>query len=228
MFWREEKTTEGKPVVPDDVVDLAFDIACRCLPVDHAWALFAALRTSLPWLEGEEGAGVHPIHVADSAHGWMRPERPADLLYLSRRTKLVLRVPHRRREEAQRLSGQVLEVAGNRLAIGKAAVRPLSTHPALFSRYVVTDDFPDENGFLAEMHRRLGALGIRANKMLCGIAKTLATPEKMLHTRSLMVADLTPEESVRLQQRGLGRWQHLGCGLFIPHKDIKEVARVLD
>ncbi len=35
-----------------------------------------------------------------------------------------------------------------------------------------------------------------------------------------MVADLTVEESITLQQRGLGAGRKLGCGLFIPHKAI--------
>jgi hypothetical protein len=38
-----------------------------------------------------------------------------------------------------------------------------------------------------------------------------------------MVAELRPEESITLQQRGIGEHQHLGCGLFIPHKGIREV-----
>jgi CRISPR-associated protein Cas6 len=228
MYWQEETKRDERPATPDDVVDLAFTIACRSLPVDHAWALFAALRPLLPWLEGGDGAGVHPIHVADSGNGWMRPERPDDLLYLSRRTRLVLRVPRARLAEAEQLSGRTLDVAGNRLTVEKPAVRPLSTHPAQFARYVAADAAQDENGFLAEMHRALGAMGIRPKKMLCGIGKALATPDGTLATRSLMIADLTPEEAVRLQQRGLGRLQHLGCGLFIPHKDIREVRQVLD
>ncbi len=228
MYWQEESKRDARLFVPDDVVDLAFNIACRCLPVDHAWALYAALRPLLPWLEGEEGAGVHPIHVADSGNGWMRPDRPDDVLYLSHCTKLMLRVPRQRVAEAERLSGQALDVAGNRLAIEKAAVRPLSTHPALFSRYLVTDGSLDESAFLTTVHAQLTAMGIRPKKMVCGIARTIATPDKTLHTRSLMIADLTAEESVRLQQRGLGRLHHLGCGLFIPHKDIQEVRQVLD
>jgi CRISPR/Cas system CSM-associated protein Csm4 (group 5 of RAMP superfamily) len=43
-----------------------------------------------------------------------------------------------------------------------------------------------------------------------------------------MLADLAVEESVRLQQRGLGPGRTLGCGLFLPHKDINEVRQVLD
>ncbi|MEK7716319.1 MAG: type I-MYXAN CRISPR-associated protein Cas6/Cmx6 [Pseudomonadota bacterium] len=43
-----------------------------------------------------------------------------------------------------------------------------------------------------------------------------------------MLADLAVEESVKLQQQGLGTDRKLGCGLFIPHKDIKDLRPVLD
>jgi len=38
-----------------------------------------------------------------------------------------------------------------------------------------------------------------------------------------MVADLEPEQSVRLQQIGIGPGRTIGCGLFIPHKGIAAV-----
>ena len=64
--------------------------------------------------------------------------------------------------------------------------------------------------------------------MLCGIERVLVTPERPIRTRSLMIAELTPPESVTVQQRGLGPLRQLGCGLFLPHKDIKEVKQALD
>ena len=51
------------------------------------------------------------------------------------------------------------------------------------------------------------------------------SPDKTLPTRSLMLADMEVEDSVKLQQHGLGPWRQLGCGLFIPHKDISEVRQ---
>lgn len=228
MYWQEEKNPDTRHVVPDDVVDLVYAIQCRSLPVDHAYALFKALHAVLPWLDTEPGAGVHPIHVADSGNGWMRPGRPDDLLQLSRRTKLVLRVPQRRVDEARRLSGQRLDIAGHALQVEQASVRPLSTHTTLFSRYIATDAVLDENAFVERMHADLAAMHVHPKKMLCGIEHTIATPGQPVRTRSLMVADMPVEQSLILQRHGLGRLAHLGCGLFIPHKDVREVRQVLD
>lgn len=227
MFWQEETKHENFDV-PDAVVDVAFQISCRTLPVDHAWALSQAVCAELPWLTGESGAGVHTIHVAESGNGWVRPEGGAELLYLSRRTRLVVRVPRHRVAETQRLTGRTLDVAGNALAVEKSALKPLAAITTVFARYIISAGGQDENAFLEAAVRELNGLGIRPKKMLCGIEKHIATPNEALRTRSLMIAELTLEESMQLQQRGLGPMRHLGCGLFLPHKDIKEIRQALD
>jgi len=227
MFWQETRKNETR-AVPDDVVDIVYQIDCRALPVDHAWALSQAVRTVLPWLEEEPSAGVHPIHVADSGNGWMRPENAADLLCLSRRTKLVLRVPRRRIDAAQTLVGRQLDVAGHALRVDKASLRPLSPITTIFSRYVVSAEGLDEEAFLQTALREMEAFGVHPKKMMCGIEKYIATPGQPVHTRSLMLTELNQQESVSLQQRGLGPLRHLGCGLFIPHKDMKDLGQALE
>lgn len=226
MFWQDSQEAVG--AVPDDVVDIVYQIDCRTLPVDHAWALSQAVRDVLPWLEVEPTAGVHPIHVADSGNGWRRPENADDLLYLSRRTRLILRVPRERIAAAQALVGRQLDVAGHALRVDTATQRPLSALTTIFSRYVVSAPGLDEPAFLQTALREMETLGVRPKKMLCGIEKVITTPDQSVHTRSLMLAELNQQESVTLQQRGLGPMRQLGCGLFIPHKDIKELHQALE
>lgn len=224
MYWEEEKPTETF-AVPDDVVDLAFDIVCRALPVDHAYALSQAVLAELPWLADEANAGVHPIHVAESGNGWMRPENPDDLLHLSRRTKLLLRLPKARVDAARALSGKTLNVRGHALEIGKANVRPLVAIGTVFSRYVVIPGVSDETAFIEQSVHALRALGIKPKKLLCGREIQIAVPGETLQARSIMLADLSLEESIELQLRGLGPRRQLGCGLFIGHKDIDAVKQ---
>jgi CRISPR-associated protein Cas6 len=82
-----------------------------------------------------------------------------------------------------------------------------------------------EEAFLEWAVRALRDRRIRVRKALCGKATPLSTPGGMLQTRSLMLADLSHEESVRLQQQGLGLHREMGCGIFIPHKGIEAVAK---
>ncbi|HSW53424.1 MAG TPA: type I-MYXAN CRISPR-associated protein Cas6/Cmx6 [Sulfuricaulis sp.] len=227
MFWQEAKENEHY-VVPDDIVDVVFSIQCRCLPVDHSYSLSQAIAAALPWFADEEHAGLHTIHVAESGNGWMRPDDPKALLHLSRRTRLMLRLPKRRVEDAARLTGRTLDVGGNAMQVEKAVVKPLSAITTLFTRYLVAGEGLDEMAFMREAQSLLAEMNIKPKKMLCGMERIIATPERKIHARSLMLADLGVEESVRLQQRGLGPGRTLGCGLFLPHKDINEVRPVQD
>jgi hypothetical protein len=49
------------------------------------------------------------------------------------------------------------------------------------------------------MARELHQLNIGVRKALCGKTTTLTIPGGGLQTRSLLLADLSPEESIRLQ-----------------------------
>ena len=206
-----------------DIVDAVFAISCRCLPVDHAYALSQAVQAALPWFAGEPEAGLHTIHGAASASGWMRPEGPDDLLQLSHRAKLALRLPRERLQDAAALTGRTLEVAGWPLGVEALSARPLSRITTLFARTVTFAGAEEETDFLAAAAAGLGELGIKASTMVCGRVTALATPQRTYRTRSLMLAGLTPEQSLGLQQRGLGGERKLGCGLFIPHKDVGDL-----
>lgn len=206
-----------------DIVDAVFAISCRCLPVDHAYALSQAVQAALPWFAEEPEAGLHTIHGAASGSGWMRPQEPEALLQLSHRARLALRLPRERLPDAAALTGRTLDVAGWPLAVEALSARPLSRITTLFARTVLFAGAEEETDFLAAAERELGELGLRASTMLCGRVTGLATPQRTYRTRSLMLAGLTPEQSLELQRRGLGGERRLGCGLFIPHKDVGDL-----
>ncbi len=224
MFW-QENSERKKFVVPDTIVDVVFNIDCRCLPIEHTHALSSALRAALQWLDDVEDAGVHMIHGAESGNGWMRPDGSQGdaLLYLSRRTKLELRVPKERVADVRALTGRTLDIEGHPLTVHDGQVRLLSNITTLFSRHVIADADQDEESFLRTSSAQLQALGVRCGKMLCGRSHDIELPSERLFTRSLMLAELSVEHSILLQQKGLGAGRKLGCGLFLPHKDIKAV-----
>ena len=227
MFWEEEKDENSPYVVPDDVVDITYGIDCKCLPLDHAFSFSNAIRAALPWMDAEQRAGIHLIHGAESGNGWMRPEDTEnELLHLSKRSRMTLRVPGHRIADAEILVGQTLDIDGYALKVGKSKIKLFSTLPTQFARYVVIPssvDQEDESAFMKYAADELQALGIRVRKLLCGRANKLRHPDGDLYTRSVMLADLDVDEAVRLQQQGVGEHRMIGCGLFIPHKGIKAV-----
>lgn len=205
------------------IVDALFAIACPRLPVDHAYALSQALDAALPWFAEEPGAAPHPIRAAESGSGWLRPQGARDLLHLSQRTRLVLRLPRHRLDDAAALLGRTLDIAGHALRVERLAVRALSPIPTLLSHCVCLSDGDEEPAFQLAAGRELDALGIRPAEILCGLTTAIATPTRTLRARSLMLAGLAGEQSILLQQRGLGNERKLGCGLFIPHKAIGDL-----
>ncbi len=231
MFWQEDDNPKAFEV-PDDIVDLSFDIQCRELPVDHAHALSTALKACLPLLADDERLGVHTVHVAGSQNGWERPDPVlGQRLILSRRTKLLLRVPKEHLDQVQdALDGAELDIAGCSLKIGKSKQKVLSTQGTLFARYVILEsgEDADETAFLQRIVSMLGARDIRVTKALCGKTAAVGGPDGPVQTRSLMIAGLSREESVRLQQEGVGPLRHMGCGIFIPHKGIDPVNKAHD
>ena len=224
--WSETDPVDTQSA-PDAVVDAVFSVSGRVLPVDHAWALSQAVHHALPWFADEEAAGLHLIHGPESGNGWLRPDDPHALLHLSHRTKLVLRIPRDRSAAAGALLRQTLDVGGHALQVESLALRALSRIATLLSRHVVIRSGDDETGFLKAAAGELSSLGIRPHRMLCGRVTPIATPARTLQTCSLMLADLTIGESLLLQGKGLGPCRRLGCGLFLPHKDIDDVRRRL-
>lgn len=223
MFWNEDKKTE-EYVIPDDIVDLSFDIKCKCLPLEHMQPLSETLCAALPWLKDEKLAGIHPINGAESGNGWERSNDPNELIYLSRRQKMTLRLPKTQLVSAESLVGQTLNVDGYDIEVGKSSIKKLSDLPTAFCRSIMINEQMEENDFLQWAYDELKALDISVKKMLAGKERIVKLPDSSERiTRSLMLAELERAESVRLQQHGLGEGRKLGCGIFMPQKDIKAV-----
>jgi CRISPR-associated protein Cas6 len=158
----------------------------------------------------------------------MRPEGADALLQLSHRARLALRLSRHRADDAAALLGCTLQVAGWPLRVDSITLRSLSRITTLFSRGVVFAGADDETAFLGAATDELNALGIKPKRALCGRITPVATPARTYQTRSLLLAGLTPEQSIALQQHGLGIERKLGCGLFIPHKDIADLQSRAD
>ena len=225
MYWQDKEDKNKQYIVPDDIVDLSFKVECKQLPLDHAYALSQTIQKELPWIADEAQVGIHLIHGAESGNGWIRPQEPDALLSLSRRTRFMLRLPKHRISHAYELTNRSLDVDGYNLVLSNPQQKLLSPLTTIFSRYIITDDIEDEEAFLNQTAEMLDKEGIRVKKMISGLAHVLRMPEQNLSTRSLMIDGLEIEESVYLQQHGLGDGRKLGCGLFIPHKGIDAVGQ---
>lgn len=220
MFWNEDKHKQ-EYVIPDDIVDMVYSISGKTMPLEHIHALNQALIQALPWISEEEQLAIHPIHIPESGNGWERPLE--GITYLSRRQKMQLRVPKHRIEDAKKLCGQCINLDGHEIQVGDATTKKLSDLSTMFSRFVVAEQDMSEDDFLQWAFTELRNLDVRVRKMMAGKERKVNLPDSHITTRSLMLAELQPEEAVRLQEHGIGPHRKLGCGIFVPQKGIDAV-----
>lgn len=195
-----------------EAVDVVFPIDGRSLARDHAQALRQSLCRRLPWLETDAQAGIHPIKLVPGT------DSPA---WLSRRSRLMLRVAAQRGPELSALAGLDLMVAGQRLHLGIPHLRELKPYATLYA-YRVAADNADEIIFMARAARELTELGI-VGERVCGKHQVLNATDGVVNAFSLMLHALPADQSLRLQYHGLGPHRLLGCGIFIPHKSAAAV-----
>ena len=197
-----------------EVVDLVFPLAAGSLRVDYALPLWRALRAVVPWLEDEADAGILPIKGGGHSEG---------RLILSPRSRLTMRLPQRRVDQARSLAGVSFDL-GSELRLGEPQVRHLRPTSAQYSPMVVFGH-SDEAEFLAECARALDALAISA-RPVCGKAQIRLGEAGEVQGFSLMLHGLSIEHALRLQQRGLGSGHKIGCGIFVSHRTAVAVGAV--
>ncbi len=207
----------------DEVVDAAFAIECRSLPVSASRCPQRS-RRRCPGSPRNRRRGCTPCTAR------LRAQRAGSAPRVRTRCcsfpiapGSCCGFPKARLRDAAALSGQTLDVAGFPMHVGRLQPRPLLRIASLFSRSVLLEGADREEDFLAAAARELGALGIATGPLLCGRDVALATPQRTYRARSLMVTVGTPAQSLALQRQGLGEARKLGCGLFIPHKDVGDL-----
>jgi CRISPR-associated protein Cas6 len=222
LFWGEVDEPKTTFEVSDEVVDLVFSLRGSQLEIDHAFALAQALKSLLK-TETCARIGVHGVHMASSGNGWNRPHQNDTEMPLSRRARLAIRLQRADHDEVAGISDQTLQLGKQQIKVGASSIRKLSSMTSLYARAVHCDPDQSEPDFLAQVAIDLQRLDIKVTRMMCGRSGEIRSKGGSLFTRALLVADLKPEESVCLQQRGLGEARLLGCGLFVPHRGIDPV-----
>jgi len=203
--------------------DVSFRIECRGLPVDHTAALAKSLCEQQTWLSQLQGTGIHPIHVAGSQNGWQRPDGTDELLLLSKRTRLRIRIDSSQTDRLiNSLEGTVHSINDHSLRILGGSVSALQPTATLFSRYTVylqDHHTTDEQTLVQRVIDSCRQLGYNPNKILCGRSALISTADGPVTVRSVLLADVPAEFSLLLQEEGLGDLRIMGCGILIPHKD---------
>lgn len=195
---------------PSDIIDLVFDLEGDMLADDYPFDLWSALVAIVPALADHPGIGVLPLRAMDQGVS----------ASLAKRTKLALRLPSSLTDVAAALSGKQLSVSGSTLHLGSCKRRPIKYYPTIHAQLVTGDS--DEMNFVDQIHHQLTQMRIAA-KLICGKRHSLTGPAQQINGYSLVLHDLTPEASMKLQHLGLGESRQFGCGIFVPYKVISSL-----
>ena len=220
-MWQEEE--EKRPIADSsDMTDLSFSVDCRELPYDHAYELSSEILNLVPEIINDKRNAIQTLHGPMSGNGWVRPD--SENIPLSKRAKLIIRINKNQLNDIKNnIEGKEISLFGNTLKIGRSKVKNFLVVKDLFCRFVMSDHKTSEDDFLNIIQNELRGLNINIRKALCGRSMVISFGEKTLYTRSLMIADLSKEDSLKLQEEGVGDKKLYGCGIFLPHKSIDAV-----
>lgn len=185
-------------------VDLCFRTMGALLPVDHGFALYGALTSVLPFVHEDDGLGLKLIRGRYVGEG---------MLDISPYSELVLRISAERIGAFLSLAGKTLNVRGSRLSVGVPITRSIIPAAVLHSPLITTRNGHDQARFETELHHQMDRLGTHG-RLSIGRRRTFVVHGKQVVGYAVLVSELTAEESIILQEQGLGGRHKMGCGFF--------------
>ncbi len=203
-------------------VDLLFPVIGSRLPTDHNYALYSALSRWVPCLhDGSVEFGLAPVTGPYVGNGFLQVDHS--------QSRLRLRLSAADVPKVLPLAGKELGVMGRRIRLGAPQIQALHPAPLLIARMVAIKNATDPDTFLGSARRQLDELGIGGGLRVPehrGRDGRAEPARRVLRIKtacivgySLLAERLKPDESLRLQESGLGGRRHLGCGVFVPARD---------
>lgn len=195
-------------------IDLVFSLQeVAPIPADHGYALYAAVSRLIPEVHAENGVAIHPIG------GRQTGDRR---LSLTPSSSLGFRLAAERIATLLPLAGKTLELSGGKVRVGMPQTRPLVPATALRSRLVVikvahsSGNALTAEAFAAAARKQMHDLGVASEAVLhVGKRRTLRVKQRDIVGYEVMVDGLTADESITLQEYGIGGKRHMGCGVFV-------------
>jgi len=217
MYWSDDEENLQFPT--SSVLDVIYKIEGKTLPTNALSAIALSLTDQLEGWDNLENVALHLMLGGEEGNGWYRDRNPDSVLYISRRTKLVLRVEQDKLHHFSFLSNCELDVQGHKVKFVHKHNKNLQHSETLYSQHVISE-FENELEFLENIKQQLQNMNVNCKKILCGKSRELMLNCGKVYTRSLMLNELSKEDSLTLLTKGLGHSQKQGCGVFVPYKSI--------
>jgi CRISPR-associated protein Cas6 len=211
------------------IIELSFRLRGTPLPYDHGSPMFRAVTGIVPWVGEPAQTDLAIVPIQGSPHG--------GFVHLTSVSRLAFRLNADDVEKLLLLSDQSLVVEAAVLRLGRPTEYRLRPVPGLASPFVAAEHHRHSDEVLEWLKAEFLALDIGAVPSLrLRHGRKGASPAEPgrrsfdcpyeRHIRHIddravvgweaQVFGLTTDESVRLQEHGVGPGRRYGCGVFIP------------
>jgi CRISPR-associated protein Cas6 len=194
-------------------VELKFPVLGKYLPADHNYGLFAAFVHLIPELRQETTVSILTIPGIGDKDG---------KILLTQESCLRIRVPISRIPLVYPLAGKRVSVGKHEIQIGIPQVTTLRSATRMRARIVTIKNHQEPDSFLEAVKRQLndleisGVVTIPADRDGKLLRKTIKIQKFTVVGFTVQVSELREEDSVKLQEFGVGGKRHMGCGFFLP------------
>ena len=190
----------------------------KLLPLDNGYIIYSALSRICPNIHKLKKISIHPIAGIPNSNKQLR---------LTKRSRLQIRIPIEEIPQIYEfLVEQTFNIGQSQFHLGIPEYKALTSSSTVYSRLVVIRRCIEPQVFLDAARRQLEELGIR------GKINLLQKKNGQLQCRQLVmnkkegtfpirgygveVTDLNEEDSLKLQQHGIGGKHKMMCGVFVP------------
>jgi CRISPR-associated protein Cas6 len=194
--------------------DLRYSLMGHSMPKRWHYPFFASLCSLLD-------DHPHPV-IGIRLSGGIMPIQGK--LHITPETSIVIRCPASSMPTFAQLVGKQLEVAGSKVRLGSFRVFTINPSQNLYSRMVTIANGEEPDVFKKQCETQLAEMGVSGKvTMPCYTAGVQAggPQRRLLEIKgakivgfTVIVSDLSDEDSILLQTNGLGGRHHMGCGIF--------------
>lgn len=196
----------------EQFVELSFPAQGKSLPADHNYGAYSTLSRLIPGLHRDSSVSLL------TAPGF--PNYQGEIS-LTKQSCFKIRVPVAKIPLIYPLAGKRVSIGKHEIQLGIPTISMLRPATTLRARIVIIKGYMEPELFLQAAQRQLDQLGILGRLSIPLDHKGLPSRKTIKIKRYTVVgfttevADLSTEDSLKLQVYGLGGKRRMGCGVFV-------------
>jgi CRISPR-associated endonuclease/helicase Cas3 len=187
------------------------------IQLDHGYVLYSALSNILPELHETDGCGIFPMNGKKIGNNY---------LLLTKSSNVRIRLPLEFLPKVVTLNNKIIKIGDQGFYLHEPTLHMLTPYSKLYARKVYIhlahtptiddgkinfDSFKEE--FTKSLNKQLNELNVTCKAHVLG-RQRVSVKDNVVLTFSVMLEDLSVEDSIKIQSLGLGGKRKMGCGIF--------------